>query len=89
MSRSALAARFRSIVGVSPVRYLREWRLHLASVELAATGRAIAEVAWEAGYASEAGFNRAFSRAFGSPPAAWRARTRVQMTEDRGPGINV
>ena len=39
------------------------------------------------GYDSEAAFNRAFKREFGTPPAAWRrsARaTRIRGNEDTG-----
>ena len=76
MSRSVLAERFQTILGTSPIRYVRDWRLYLASVALAMTGEAISNIAFEAGYATEAAFNRAFSRAFDLPPAAWRARTQ-------------
>lgn len=77
MSRSLLAERFQAILGTSPIRYVRDWRLYLASVALAMTGQAIAHIGFEAGYATEAAFSRAFSRAFGSPPATWRARTQA------------
>jgi AraC-like DNA-binding protein len=77
LSRSVLADRFQTILGTSPIRYVRDWRLHLASVALATTGQAIATIAYEAGYATEAAFNRAFSRAFGTPPAAWRATAQA------------
>ena len=77
MSRSVLAERFQAILGTSPIRYVRHWRLYLASVALATTGQAIAHIGFEAGYATEAAFSRAFSRAFGSPPATWRARTEA------------
>lgn len=73
MSRSALADRFQAMLGTSPIRYVRDWRLYLASVALATTGQSISAIAFEAGYESEAAFNRAFARSFGSPPAAWRA----------------
>ena len=76
MSRSALADRFQTMLSTSPIRYIRDWRLYLASVALATTGQAIAAIAYDAGYATEAAFNRAFSRAFGAPPAAWRAMAR-------------
>jgi AraC-like DNA-binding protein len=33
-------------------------------------------VASDAGYESEAAFNRAFKREFGLPPAGWRRRER-------------
>lgn len=73
MSRSVLAERFTSVLGASPMRYLREWRLYLASAALTTGRKPIAMVAQEAGYATEAAFTRAFSRSFGLPPAAWRA----------------
>ncbi|MBY3035756.1 AraC family transcriptional regulator [Rhizobium laguerreae] len=73
MSRSALADRFQTMLSTSPIRYIRDWRLYLASVALATSGQPIAAIAYDAGYATEAAFNRAFSRAFATPPAAWRA----------------
>ncbi len=76
MSRSALADRFQMFLETSPMRYVREWRLYLASVALSTTDQAIAAVAYDAGYATEAAFNRAFTRAFGKPPAAWRIAAR-------------
>lgn len=77
MSRSVLAERFQTILGTPPIRYVRDWRLYLASVALATTGRAVAAIAYEGGYATEAAFNRAFSRAFGTPPATWRAMAKA------------
>lgn len=77
MSRSVLAERFRTILGTPPIRYVRDWRLYLASVALATTGQAIATIAYEAGYATEAAFNRAFSRSLGTPPATWRAMAQT------------
>jgi AraC-like DNA-binding protein/mannose-6-phosphate isomerase-like protein (cupin superfamily) len=71
-SRSTLSDRFQHVLGTSPIRYLRDWRLYLASVALTTTAQPIAGVAQDAGYATEAAFSRAFSRAYGTPPAAWR-----------------
>lgn len=76
LSRSAMSARFESVLGTSPMRYVRDWRLCLAGVALSDTGRPIAAIAEEAGYGSEAAFNRAFARAQGVPPAAWRKRAQ-------------
>ncbi len=76
LSRSTLAERFEAVLGTSPMRYVRDWRLYLASVALRTTGRTIAEVGYDAGYSTEAAFNRAFSRAYGDPPAAWRQKAR-------------
>jgi AraC-like DNA-binding protein len=72
LSRSALAERFASLVGESPMHYLTRWRLALAAQALRSNSDAIARVAERSGYESEAAFNRAFKREFGVPPAAWR-----------------
>jgi AraC-like DNA-binding protein len=80
MSRSSLAGKFDSVLQTSPIRYLRDWRLFLASVALANGGEPIIAIAEQAGYGTEAAFNRAFSRAFGLPPAAWRQRARDAIT---------
>lgn len=76
LSRTTLMDRFEAILGTSPVRYVRDWRLYLASADLTATTKAIAAIADEAGYGTEAAFNRAFSRAYGTPPAAWRQNAK-------------
>lgn len=78
LSRSALTERFETILGTSPIRYLRDWRLCLASVALSTTARPIAAIAEAAGYGTEAAFNRAFSRLYGTPPGAWRQSSRQQ-----------
>jgi AraC-like DNA-binding protein len=70
LSRSVLAERFRAMLGMSPMHYVRDWRLYLASVELDATDRSISAIAHAAGYGAEASFNRAFARTYGLPPAA-------------------
>lgn len=74
LSRSALAQHFSACLGMSPIRYLRDWRLYLANVELKLADRPLADIAHRAGYGTEAAFNRAFTRRFGLPPAEWRRR---------------
>jgi AraC-like DNA-binding protein len=78
LSRSALSERFAATLGISPIRYLRDWRLYLASVELRLSDDPIVNIALDAGYASEASFNRAFARHFGAPPAEWRRAGRAR-----------
>ena len=70
--RSALAEHFTNLVGESPMRYLAGWRVQLAKQMLRDGASSVAEVAARVGYESEAAFNRAFKRATGAPPAAWR-----------------
>jgi AraC-like DNA-binding protein len=72
LSRSALAERFATLVGETPIQYLMRWRLALAARILRVGREAIARVAERSGYESETAFTRAFKREFGVPPAAWR-----------------
>jgi AraC-like DNA-binding protein len=77
VSRSVLAERFRHFLGVPPMAYLTRWRLQLGAQMLASTSHSVAEIASEVGYESEPAFNRAFKREFGSPPARFRAKSKV------------
>jgi AraC family transcriptional regulator, alkane utilization regulator len=74
LSRSALAERFASLVGKSPIQYLTGWRLALAAQALRGEDTSILRVAERCGYESEAAFSRAFKREFGVAPSAWRSR---------------
>lgn len=71
-SRSVLAERFTRVVGVPPMQYLMEWRMQLAATRLRETNAKLATIALESGYESEAAFSRAFKRAVGVAPAAFR-----------------
>jgi AraC-like DNA-binding protein len=77
MSRSAFAARFTSVVGETPMQYLTRWRLQKAAGMLRAGAQAIAQVAADVGYESEAAFNKAFKRSVGVAPGAYRRAARV------------
>lgn len=72
MSRSAFSDRFTRLVGEPPMRYLTRQRLHVAAEKLRASEQAIASIAFDVGYESEAAFTRAFKREYGEPPATWR-----------------
>lgn len=73
VSRSVLDARFRDVLGRSPIRYLTQWRMHLAEELLATTDTAVVRVARRVGYDSEEAFSRAFKREHGMAPSHWRA----------------
>ncbi|MEO8004626.1 MAG: AraC family transcriptional regulator [Betaproteobacteria bacterium] len=82
LSRSALAQRFTDFVGQPPMQYLASWRLRMASNLLREEDESIALVAERVGYESEAAFNRAFKREFGTPPASWR-RSAAEANDSR------
>jgi AraC-like DNA-binding protein len=78
VSRSVLTERFEVLLETSPIRYLRDWRLYLASIQLSTTDKGIAAIADESCYGTEAAFSRAFSRSFGLPPAQWRRDAQMR-----------
>lgn len=72
VSRSVLDQRFREVLGRSPIRYLTEWRMHVADDLLRTTDLSVAAVSRRVGYESEEAFSRAFRRNHDSSPGAWR-----------------
>jgi AraC-like DNA-binding protein len=81
VSRSVLAQRFTELVGEAPMKYLAGWRMQLAKQMMREGASNIQDVATRVGYDSEAAFNRAFKRATGSPPAAWRKSATVGVLQ--------
>ena len=76
VSRSVLGARFVERVGISPMRYVGQWRRQIAGHLLQTTDLSVGEVAMRVGYESEQAFSRAFKREAGLAPGAWRIRER-------------
>ena len=76
VSRSVLDERFRQVLGRSPIRYLTDWRMHIAEDLLRSTDRTVAAIAHQVGYDSEEAFSRAFKRNHGLAPSPWRAARR-------------
>lgn len=77
LSRSALAKRFVSLIGISPIQYLARLRLNKAADELLSSATSISRISQRSGYESEAAFSRAFKREFGLSPVTWR-RSHMQ-----------
>ena len=75
VSRSVLDDRFRRVLGTSPIKYLTDWRMHLAAELLATTDLGVTAVAHRVGYEAEEAFSRAFKRYHGLSPAHWRDRS--------------
>jgi AraC-like DNA-binding protein len=71
-SRSNLANRFALLLGQPPMQYLAQWRMQVAANLLAQSGAKVATIGAEVGYDSEAAFSRAFKKATGLAPGAWR-----------------
>jgi len=74
LSRSIFSERFTALLGVSPARYLLQWRMRLAAAWLRNEHMTVAQVATMLGYESDASFSRAFKRFIGVAPSAFRPR---------------
>jgi len=74
VSVSLLDERFRSSLGMPPIRYLTGWRMHLAQDLLSGTDLGVAAIARQVGYESEEAFSRAFKRKYDVAPSVWRVR---------------
>jgi AraC-like DNA-binding protein len=85
LSRSAFATRFHALAGLTPMGYLRRWRMQLAAEWLRDGGLPLIEIAERLGYGSEAAFSRAFKRELGSSPGQIR-RGHVGDPGAPGPG---
>ncbi len=67
LSRTAFYQRFQKRIGVTPMHYVRGWRMSLAHIQLK-KGDRIAQVAADLGYRSTEGFSRAFHQRFAQWP---------------------
>jgi AraC-like DNA-binding protein len=72
MSRSSFAARFKAVVGQTPLDYLTQWRVYCATRLLQQGNIALSDVSRQVGYESVAAFNRVFRRETAMTPGAFR-----------------
>jgi len=72
MSRSAFAAKFKALVGLTPMEYITSWRMQVARKLLENKRFSMQYIAEEVGYTSEAAFSRAFKRLYAKNPGALR-----------------
>jgi AraC family transcriptional regulator len=64
----------RSVAGEPPSAFRRRILLERAAYRMITTTAPLIDIAVEAGYGSHEAFTRAFTKAYGAPPAAWRRR---------------
>jgi len=74
MSRSAFAARFKALLGQTPLEYVTEWRMQKAMQLLEQRDKKLIDVARLVGYESDAAFSKAFKRVVGANPGEYLKR---------------
>jgi AraC-like DNA-binding protein len=77
MSRSSFAARFKEVLGESPLEYLTRWRMYRAAQLLREGDLKVAKIASLVGYESDGAFNKTFKRAMETTPGAYRTAYRL------------
>ncbi|MES9979425.1 MAG: AraC family transcriptional regulator [Candidatus Thiodiazotropha sp. 6PLUC5] len=70
MSRTQFAKTFHLVVGQTPLAYLNQWRMSLATQSLT-NGQSIGRVALDLGFNSQSSFSRSFTHHFGKSPRTW------------------
>jgi AraC-like DNA-binding protein/DNA-binding MarR family transcriptional regulator len=77
VSRSNFAARFKAVVGDTPLGYLTRLRLHRAAAQLRDEPDVpLPVIARNVGYQTETAFGKSFKRQFGTGPGAYRRSLR-------------
>ncbi|XYH99612.1 cupin domain-containing protein [Sorangium sp. So ce1128] len=80
MSRSAFAARFRELVGETPLDHLTQWRMvRAASMMRENRPMKLAAIASAVGYESESSFGKVFRRVMGVSPGRYRRKHRIEQ----------
>jgi transcriptional regulator GlxA family with amidase domain len=74
LSRFHFSREFRRAFGESPHAYLLTRRLERAAALLRNTDHSVAEICFAVGMQSVGSFTSSFTRTFGSPPTAYRAK---------------
>jgi AraC-like DNA-binding protein len=74
LSRSHFDRLISATAGEPPASFRRRILLERAAFRLATSREGVLQLAVEAGYSSNEAFTRAFDRAYGVAPSAWRAR---------------
>jgi AraC-like DNA-binding protein len=74
MSRSAFASKFKTVLGLTPLEYVTQWRMYKAGAMIRSNNSSFSEVASAVGYGSASSFSRVFSREMGAAPREYRRK---------------
>lgn len=80
MSRTSFALKFKELTKMTPIDYVRHWRMTLASERLLGSEDSIAHIAASLGYESESAFSTAFKRMMGRSPRRYAAQVQRERS---------
>ncbi|TCO62668.1 helix-turn-helix transcriptional regulator [Actinocrispum wychmicini] len=89
LSRAHFSDQFRRVFGESPHAYLLTRRLERAAALLRTTDNSVADICVAVGLQSVGSFTTSFTRTFGMPPTAYRAKFPPAATYARVPACVV
>lgn len=72
MGRTRFSQQFHRLVGISPIKYLTQWRMQSAKRLLETTQRSTMDIAQACGYQSEVAFRKAYRSLMGKTPGQSR-----------------
>jgi AraC family transcriptional regulator len=85
LSRSHFDRLVAATAGETPARFRRRVLPERAAFRLLTTPGTVLDIALDAGYSSNEAFTRAFERAYGKPPSAWRTNpSHIQLATPNG-----
>lgn len=76
ISVSHMQKLFKQIYGVPVYRYIKEYRLEQAAVELVQTGKLVTQIAQENGYDNASKFSESFKKRYGMTPSQYRINAK-------------
>mgnify|MGYP001155365177 CR=1 FL=1 len=80
MSVSHLQKLFKQVYGVPVYRYIKEYRLEQAAVELVRSRKPITEIAQHAGYDNASKFSACFKERYGVTPSQYRTDAKAKQS---------
>ena len=83
MSVSHLQKLFKQVYGVPVYRYIKEYRLEQAAVELVRSRKPITEIAQHAGYDNASKFSECFKKRYGKTPSRYRMDAKHAAKQSR------
>lgn len=78
-SRYYFARTFRSIMGFTPMRFVKLRRIEAAKRMMRDTDASLSDIAADCGFASQSHLTTAFRKEVGSTPSAWRLSVRLTI----------